>query len=62
MQVSKNYTDGTVATGEAPLPELSPRQKDTARALELLEIIECVMGGRNGPSITLRCIIERLGA
>lgn len=62
MQESKNYSDGTVATGEAPLPELSPRQKDTALALLLLRDIEGVMGGRNGPSIQLRGLIELLGA
>ena len=62
MQEIRTYSDGTVAIGEATLPELSPRQKETALALLLLSDIEGVMGGRNGPSITLRGIIERLGA
>ena len=56
------YTDGTCATGTAPLPELSPRQQDTGEALRCLNDIEAVMGGRNGPSIQLRALIETLGA
>jgi len=57
----KEYTDGTTATGIAPLPELSPRQHDTKTALRLLTDIES-MNGRSGATISLRGLIERLGA
>ena len=61
MQQTKHYQDGTVATGEAPLPELSPRQQDTRAALGLLTDIES-MHGRSGATISLRGLIERIGA
>ena len=58
---TKKYDDGTEATGIAPLPELSPRQQDTKVALGLLTDIES-MHGRSGATISLRGLIERLGA
>ena len=58
---TKEYTDGTTATGTEPLPELSPRQHDTNVALGLLTGIES-MHGRSGATISLRGLIERLGA
>lgn len=58
---TKQYDDGTEATGLAPLPELSPRQQDTKVALRLLTDIES-MNGRSGATISLRGLIERLGA
>ena len=60
--VTVEYEDGTIATGEAPLPELSPRQQDAADALKCLEDIEAIMCGRNGPMIRLRALIYRLVA
>lgn len=62
MIETKEYADGTNATGVAPLPNLSPRQQDAKDALMHLGDIEAVMGGRNGSSIRLRELIERLGA
>ena len=59
---TKIYTDGTTATGLAPLPELSPKDQDVRDALLHLNDIEAVMGGKNGPSIKLRALIERLEA
>ena len=59
---TKIYTDGTTATGLAPLPELSPKEQDVRDALLHLNDIEAVMGGKNGPSIKLRALIERLAA
>lgn len=58
---TKEYTDGTTATGSEPLPDLSPRQQDTKSALGHLDDIEA-MRGRNGSTIVLRGLIERLGA
>lgn len=52
---TKQYGDGTQATGVAPLPEMSPREQDM---LQCLDDIESVMGGRNGPSIRLRALIN----
>ena len=60
--VTVEYEDGTIATGEAPLPELSPRQQDATDALRCLGDIEAMMGGINGPSLQLRALIERLAA
>lgn len=57
----KIYSDSTEATGEAPLPELSPRQQDTKMALSHLSDLES-MNGRNGSTIVLRQLIENLGA
>lgn len=59
--INKEYSDGTVATGTSPLPELSPRQQDTKTALGLLTDIES-MHGRSGATISLRGLIERIGA
>lgn len=61
MKNTKVYSDGTTVTGKAPFPELSPRQQDTKAALGHLTDIES-MHGRNGSSIALRGLIERLGA
>ena len=58
---TKEYTDGTVATGTSPMPDLSPRQQDTKTALRLLTDVES-MHGRSGATISLRGLIERLGA
>lgn len=58
---TKEYIDGTAATGTAPLPEMSPRQQDTKTALRLLTDVES-MHGRSGATISLRGLIERLGA
>jgi hypothetical protein len=57
---TKKYSDGTIATGVLPLPELSPKQQDTQSAFGHLTDIES-MYGRNGSSIALRGLIERLG-
>ena len=62
MQETKQYEDGTMATGEAPLPALSPREQDAADALALLDDIETVQGGSNGPTIRLRGLILRMTA
>ena len=61
MIETKKYSDGTEVTGLSPLPVLSPRQQDTKDALRNLKDIENFMGGRSGPSIRLRALIERLG-
>jgi hypothetical protein len=59
-QEIKEYSDGTVATGIAPLPELSPKETDREMALRLayvhLDDIEA-MYGRNGSTIQLRGMI-----
>lgn len=59
---TKEYTDGTTATGAAPLPDLSPRQQAKQEAFQHLDDIEAMMGGRNGSSIQLRTLIESLAA
>ncbi len=61
MTEAKEYKDGTMATGIAPMPDLSPRQQDTKMALGMLTDIES-MHGRSGLTISLRGLIERLGA
>ena len=40
---TKIYTDGTTATGLAPLPELSPKDQDVRDALLHLNDIEAVI-------------------
>lgn len=60
MIETKKYSDGTSAIGQAPLPSRSPRQQDVAVALLHLDDIEAMLGGRNGPSIRLRAMIERI--
>ena len=62
MIETKEYMDGTTATGEAPLPPLSPRQQDVADGLRHLDDMEAAAGGKSGPSIQLRAVLERLGA
>ena len=59
---TKEYLDGTTATGTPPLPDFSPRQQAKQEAFQHLDDIESVMGGRNGPSIQLRTLIESLAA
>jgi hypothetical protein len=58
---TKEYPDGTTATGTPPLPDLSPRQQAVQEALMHLDDIEAVMGGRNGSSIQLRTLITEIG-
>ena len=60
MQETRQYADGTIATGEAPLPTFSPREQDAMDALALLDQIEALQGGRNGPTIRLRGIILKM--
>jgi len=62
MIETKEYTDGTTATGVSPLPDRSPVQQATEEALRHLDDIEAVMGGRNGSSIQLRSLILSIGA
>lgn len=60
MFEKKEYSDGTVAVGSSPLPNLSPRQQTLEDALSDLGDIEAVMGGRNGPSMRLRAFLEQI--
>ncbi|MBL8473817.1 MAG: hypothetical protein JNM98_18650 [Rhodocyclaceae bacterium] len=57
---TKEFPDGTTATGLAPLPQFSPRQQDVTEALRHLDDLEAAAGGKSGPSIRLRSTIERL--
>ncbi len=59
---TKEYADGTIAIGVSPLPDKSPDQQETEKALRLLDEIEIVMGGKNGSSIQLRSVILGLFA
>lgn len=56
----KTYSDGTKATGLAPLPSFSPKQQDVSDALKWLGDLESLLGGKNGPSIQLRNFILNL--
>lgn len=58
MIETKEYQDGMIATGVAPLPELSPRQQDGIDPHQCLDDIEAIMGGSNGPSLKLRAFIH----
>lgn len=60
MTETKEYSDGTTATGMAPLPALSPKQKEVRDAIRHLDDIVSLIGGRNGPSIRLRAFLESL--
>ena len=62
MISTTEYSDGTTATGIAPLPKMSPKQQRAWTALSLLTDIESIIGGRNGPSIQLRGILEGMTA
>lgn len=48
------YTDGTTATGPGSLPQVSPRQQ---RAAALIDSVEALLGGANGPTIQLRALL-----
>lgn len=48
------YTDGTTATGPGNLPQVSPRQQ---RAAALIDSVEALLGGANGPTIQLRALL-----
>lgn len=60
MIETKRYSDGITATGKAPLPDLSPRQQDLNTAMQDLNDIESVLGGKNGSSIRLRGFINKV--
>lgn len=48
------YSDGTTATGPGSLPQVSPRQQ---RAAALIDSVEALLGGANGPTIQLRALL-----
>lgn len=48
------YTDGATATGPGRLPPVSPRQQ---RAAALIDSVEALLGGANGPTIQLRAML-----
>lgn len=48
---SKTYSDGTVATGSGELPAQSPQQQVLCT---LLDTVEAMLGGANGPTIQIR--------
>ena len=50
-QPDKTYSDGTTATGPGDLPSASPNQQ---RAAMLIDCVEAMLGGANGPTIQLR--------
>ena len=62
MTKIKEYFVGASVSMIDQLPELSPRQQDTVEALLHLDTIEITSGGRSGPTIRLRMLIERLGS
>jgi hypothetical protein len=49
------YTDGATATGPGNLPQVSPRQQ---RAAALIDSVEALLGGANGPTIQLRALLS----
>ncbi|MDR2331896.1 MAG: hypothetical protein LBE61_00270 [Burkholderiaceae bacterium] len=51
---TKIYSDGTTATGPEPLPPHSPEQQ---RLLTLLDCVEAMLGGANGPTIQIRAAL-----
>ncbi len=51
---SKTYSDGTTATGPGALPALSPQQQVLCT---LLDTIEAMLGGANGPTIQIRAAL-----
>lgn len=57
---SKTYSDGTTATGPAPLPEVSPAEQDANLAESLLIDLESMLGQRSGASIKLRSLIRSM--
>lgn len=54
---TKQYADGTTATGIAPLPKHSP---SVQHALRVLTDVESMLGGANGPTIQIRAVLESL--
>ena len=50
----KVYSDGTTATGPSALPSMSTRQQFAAK---LMDSVEAMLGGANGPTIQLRGIL-----
>ncbi len=51
---SKTYSDGTVATGSGELPAQSPQQQVLCT---LLDTVEAMLGGANGPTIQIRAAL-----
>ena len=58
---TKRYNDGTIVTGTAPLPEISPREQNIADALRCVDDIEAFfIGGSHELTIRLRGLLRNL--